>query len=602
MKLKNNVYNEIFDKTPILIAVCDFDSGEFIEVNDQFCETVGYKREDVIGHTPSELNLFVDEEKFQEAQEKLCNSGKMKDYKFFIRSARGEILCGIFSGWIFDEGSEKYSVMTMSDVLKYSDSIQMKEVKKVLEHQNKMIKKEKESLKISEHRNRAILDVLPDMLFVYDKNGMFIDCQGNEEDNLLLKKKDFIGRHMTDIMPSDISKQALECIGKTLKSGNVESFEYQLDFDKEVKYFETRMVKSGPDEVLAIVRNITVRQKEQQLIMDLIYKDPLTGVHNRRYFDEFLDKIDREQFLPTSMFMIDVNGLKLANDAFGHLLGDKLLKLVSASIKNMIPEKAMLSRIGGDEFVIVLPNFTVQESLFMRNRLYKEINSLKCEEAVVSVSIGFEVREKIERTLREVFVEAENHMFRRKLLETQSMRYQTVLAILNSLKEKNEREKRHSDQVSQLSKKIAIKLGYTEHDAKEVEMAGLLHDIGKIAVREEVLNKPGKLTEEEYNEIKRHSESGYHILKTVDEYSALAESILSHHERMDGKGYPRGLKGEEIPEIARIISVADAYEAMISDRSYREGTTREKAIGELRRCSNCQFDEKVVEAFVQIFD
>lgn len=133
----------------------------------------------------------------------------------------------------------------------------------------------------------------------------------------------------------------------------------------------------------------------------------------------------------------------------------------------------------------------------------------------------------------------------------------------------------------------------------EVEMAGLLHDIGKIAVDNNVLNKPGKLTDAEYEMIKRHPEIGYHILKSADEYTSISDYVLAHHERWDGTGYPRGLKGKEIPLAARIISVADVYEAMISERTYKEAISKEEAFNELRRCAGTQFDPDIVQVFCE---
>jgi len=171
---------------------------------------------------------------------------------------------------------------------------------------------------------------------------------------------------------------------------------------------------------------------------------------------------------------------------------------------------------------------------------------------------------------------------------------------MNILIKKNECEKRHSKQVSIWTKKIAKKMGYPPYKLKEIAMAGLLHDIGKIAVREEILNKEGILINEEFEEIKRHPELGYHILKSIDEYSTVAEDILAHHERVDGAGYPRGLKGDNIPVVARIIAIADSYEAMVGDRSYHKGMGRDFAIGELLRCSGTQFDKEIVETFLGI--
>lgn len=341
---------------------------------------------------------------------------------------------------------------------------------------------------------------------------------------------------------------------------------------------------------------------DQDRILELSYRDHLTGVYNRRYFEEELDRMDKREFLPLAIIMIDVNGLKLTNDAFGHLLGDKLLKIVASNIQNCFTSDGFVARIGGDEFVVVCPNCDHDKAEEMVNRLYHITTRDKLENIIISISAGWEIRTSLTQTVRDVFIKAENHMFRKKLVESQSMRNQTIQVIMQTLSEKSEREKRHSVQVSEWSRKLGEAMKLNPQLVKELEVAGLVHDIGKIAVHEEVLNKPGSLTEEEYDEIKKHSESGYQILKSVDAYSSLAEEVLAHHERFDGKGYPRGLKGDEIPLIARIICVANAYEAMIADRSYRKGMSHESALEEIVRCSGAQFDPARTEAFLNLFD
>jgi putative nucleotidyltransferase with HDIG domain len=179
------------------------------------------------------------------------------------------------------------------------------------------------------------------------------------------------------------------------------------------------------------------------------------------------------------------------------------------------------------------------------------------------------------------------------------MRGKTVKTIINTLNEKNKREEQHSFRVSQLCERMGESLGLTERKIHELKIAGLLHDIGKIAIEENILNKPGKLTNDEFKEIKRHPEIGYRILSTVNEMSEIAEYVLLHHEMWNGTGYPKGLKGENIPIESRIIAIADAYDAMTSERSYRNALPEEFAIGELQRNSGIQFDSQLVNVFIE---
>jgi putative nucleotidyltransferase with HDIG domain len=202
----------------------------------------------------------------------------------------------------------------------------------------------------------------------------------------------------------------------------------------------------------------------------------------------------------------------------------------------------------------------------------------------------------------EVLKKAEDYMYKKKLFESPSMRGKTIDTIITTLHEKNPREEQHSLRVSQICENMGIILGMSEDEIRELKSVGLLHDIGKIAIDEGILNKNGKLTSEEMEEIRKHPEIGYRILSTVNELSEMADYVLAHHERWDGFGYPKGLKGDEIPKQSLIIAIADAYDAMISDRSYRKALTKEYALSELIKNAGTQFSEDYVKIFVDQVD
>ena len=457
-------------------------------------------------------------------------------------------------------------------------------------------------LEKSQKRNAAIINVLPDIIFMYDSKGVFIDCQTNDEAGLVLSKDLFIGKNISEVMPPDISEKAIMSITKTIATGQLQKFEYNINIDGSQRTYEARMVKSNDNEVLAISRDITSEKQEQEYILKLTYKDQLTGLYNRRYYEEQIEKLSGSEFLPLAIMMVDVNGLKLTNDAFGHHIGDELLKKVAKNLISCDSKGGFACRVGGDEFLMVFPNTDENEAEYLVDKLYELVSAERLENIVISISAGCQVRTDVSQSIRDTLIKAENHMLRKKIVESQSMRNQTVNIIMQTLSEKNEREKRHSVEVAKWAKEIGVAMGLSVQKVKEIELAGLLHDIGKIAIKEDILNKPGKLTEEEYDEIKRHPESGYHILKSVDEYSSLAQCVLEHHERFDGKGYPKGIKGSQISLIARIIAVADAFEAMIAQRPYRKSLTEEMAIEEIKKNANTQFDPEIVTAFLKIFD
>jgi len=347
-------------------------------------------------------------------------------------------------------------------------------------------------------------------------------------------------------------------------------------------------------------QDITERKKTESKLLYLINYDHLTELHNRRFLEQELMRLDTMGNLPLSIIMCDVNGLKLVNDSFGHDVGDALLKKTAQIIQAACREEDVVARIGGDEFIVVLPQTTAEETLQIANRMKELASKEKVANIELSISYGHYTKATDNQSIVEVMANAENHMHRQKLYERSSVRSKTIDLIMNTLFEKSNREAMHSNRVSRISQAIASKMNFSKDAVKQMKIAGLIHDIGKIGVDENILNKPGRLTVDERRDMERHPEIGWKILSSANEFLELAQFVLNHHERWDGSGYPNGLKGEEIQLEARIISVADAYDAMTSERSYKTGMSQEEAVKELKRCSGTQFDPEIVDVFVNL--
>lgn len=352
-------------------------------------------------------------------------------------------------------------------------------------------------------------------------------------------------------------------------------------------------------EVVGISRSIDERKKSEKQVIYLSYHDQLTKLYNRRFYEEELRRLDTERNLPITLVMADVNGLKLTNDAFGHKAGDMLLEKIANILKRECRADEIVARIGGDEFVILLQKTGAQNASKIIERINKAITKEKIANVILSISMGFAVKQDISEDMNEVFKKAEDDMYRHKLSESSSIRSQTIDLIMNSLYEKNNREMLHSKRVSEICEAIARSMNFDKDDINQIRIAGLMHDIGKIGINDNILNKVDKLNSDEWHDVMKHSEIGYRILSSVNEFSKIAEYVLEHHERWNGKGYPKGLQGEEISIEARIITVADAYDAMTSDRAYRNALEEEQVIKEIKSNAGIQFDPNIVVVFIE---
>ena len=351
-----------------------------------------------------------------------------------------------------------------------------------------------------------------------------------------------------------------------------------------------------------VFRDVTHEKLRRERIEYLSYYDPLTGLHNRRYFLESIARIDKPKYYPLSIMMGDVNGLKIVNEKFGHLTGDRLLRRAADVLRRNSRRDDIVSRWEGDKFVLLLPNTNQESAADLASRLEKELENEKIESISLSVSLGWAVKTQSVEDINEILKMAEKRMYRAKMLHTPGIRDETVQTLMTALYEKNKREERHSQRVSEFCGLLGQELDLGEREIMDLKITGLFHDIGKISIDDNILNKPGRLTEEEWQEIKRHPEVGYRVLRSVPGMEDIAFYILSHHERWDGGGYPQGLQGEEIPLQSRIVAVADAYDAMVSQRPYKNRLSKEAAAAELKRNAGTQFDPQIVDAFVKAVD
>ena len=410
-----------------------------------------------------------------------------------------------------------------------------------------------------------------------------------------LKRDKILGKTIMEILP-DTEKHWIELFGKVALTGKENRFEYYSP--KLKRYFSTVAYSPKKGQFALIVDDITERNKYLDEITYLSFHDHLTGLYNRGFLETELTRLDTKRNLPLSIIMGDLNGLKLINDTFGHKVGDELLKKVAMIFKNTCRNDDIIARLGGDEFALILPKTGEAEAQKLIDRILAAAKEQKVKNIDISISFGLATKTDMTQNKDMITKKAEDKMYNNKLFDGSNYRGKVIDNVIQVVNKKSPREEAHSKRVADLCVAMGKELGMTEVEINTLRQFGLLHDIGKIAIADEILNKPDQLSEREYFEIKRHSEVGFRILSTVNEMLDIANYVLYHHERWDGKGYPKGIEKDNIPLPSRICTIADAYEAMTSDRSYRPAMTHEYAIEELSKNKGTQFDPILVDIFI----
>jgi diguanylate cyclase (GGDEF)-like protein len=324
------------------------------------------------------------------------------------------------------------------------------------------------------------------------------------------------------------------------------------------------------------------------------HTDLLTGLPNRRQMVTDLDQAFASDVDgPWVLALYDLDGFKRYNDTFGHPAGDQLLVRLSANLTRTLPGRAAAYRMGGDEFCVLAPA-EFSETLEDAGRSMCE----KGEGFDVTCSFGsVRIPDEASSPSQALSI-ADDRLYGRKELRHDSSRSQARDVLVQALRERRSELHDHSSVVASLAVATARRLGLDTQGIDEVAHAAVLHDIGKVAIPDAILSKPGPLDEEEWRFMHRHTLIGESIVAVAPSLTGVARVVRSCHERWDGAGYPDGLEGEEIPIGARIIFAADAYHAMTCDRAYRSAMSEEEALEEILRHSGSQFDPRVVGAML----
>jgi diguanylate cyclase (GGDEF)-like protein len=353
---------------------------------------------------------------------------------------------------------------------------------------------------------------------------------------------------------------------------------------------------------MLIFRDITERRVAEEKLKHMSFHDNLTGLYNRAFFEEEIKRLNKVRQLPLSVIVADVNGLKIINDAFGHQLGDELLMVSSRILRICCRAEDIIARWGGDEFIILLPKTPGKQAADVVKRIRNECEKINNFKIPLSIALGYSTKISESTDMKRVINEAEAKMYKNKMLESKITHQSFIESLLKTLQDNDIESEEHTDMVLEISTLLGKEFNLSDDKLDELRLTAKLHDIGIVAMDEGLLEKTGRLDDFEWEIIKRHSEIGYRIASSSTILASISEYILSHHEWFNGNGYPRGLKGLEIPLISRIISVADAFSVMKTGRIYKDKMDTREAVDELRRFGGIQFDPLVVEKLIEILE
>ncbi|SDI54225.1 PAS domain S-box-containing protein/diguanylate cyclase (GGDEF) domain-containing protein [Desulfosporosinus hippei DSM 8344] len=502
---------------------------------------------------------------------------------------------------------EIYNKMTVQKDLESSYE-ELEAVEEELRYNYEKLQSKEIMLRESERRLRSMLENVKLITGIIDMNGKIIFCNDFILGLTGYEKDEVVGHDFFNVfIPHEFRQKAKGWLKGVLASKdivvhNIYPIRTKAGNNRFVHWNHTLLFDADGNVsgIASIGEDITERKQFQEKLEHISFHDVITDLYNRTYFEEKMRSIQgNDGNSPVGIIVCDVDGLKLVNDTLGHSTGDKLLWLTGTIIKKCFREEDLIFRIGGDEFAVILPksDLTVVEKACYRIRKGVEKYNLENKEFPLSLSMGFAVSGTSNVNLDEVFKEADDGMYREKLHRSKSTRSAIVQAMMKALEARDFITEGHADRLQDLVIMLGEAITLSDRTLSDLRLLAQFHDIGKVGIPDRILFKAGRLTEDEFKEMQRHSEIGHRIAQSAPDLLPISDFILRHHEWWNGKGYPLGLKEEEIPLECRILAIADAYDAMTSNRPYRKGMSQEQALNELTKNQGIQFDPILVPIF-----
>ncbi len=457
-----------------------------------------------------------------------------------------------------------------------------------------------EMLEINSQLNAAII-AFPDVFLLLDSRGIIRELKAGSTVELYIPEAQLLGRHIEVIHPDGSASPFAAAVEDVVNKNELKIIEYSVRRIEDEHFFEARLVPTL-DGVFVVVRNVTVRRRMEERLRMMSMHDALTGLYNRAYFQLETAHLAKPPHRWIGLIVADVDGLKIVNDTLGHDVGDEMLIKAARVFKDSLRASEFIARIGGDEFAAILYDYGQEKLDNVMQRVRDNASLVLKANSIypLSISLGSAFGNTAVTTIEELYKQADDNMYREKLWHRKAYYDDLSHSLMNVLFTRDFYIHGNVPRLQELVRRMAEALKLSEAQQASLQMLARFHNIGKVGITDEVLLKKEPLTYQERLKIEQHPESGYRIARSSTELMPVADLILTHHEWWNGRGYPSGLAGLDIPLEARILALADAYNAMTSARPYRSALSHDAAVAEIERMAGLQFDPELARLFLSL--